>query len=247
MRKAVACLLTVTLLPASTVVAQVRLSIVEGAYPGPYNAQKTVEHFGPGDTITLWSYVESEIDLDGLQYGTHVNGDADNDLFEITGYAPGPLSTYESSLGVPDGTLHGLGDVFSLAGGESGWLPSELDKVKTLPYPMEGVLSPGGWIMPNDHMVYRMLPGLISAPNGTVVGIEISPRVQLPAGDYLFSAIGRIAGALTAEYTATPIQGFVTEGDNFTLTVLANPEPSSALLGLAGLWMVVRRRPRPHE
>ncbi len=240
MRKAVVLFVSVILLPISATVAQIRLSMVEGAYPGPYNSTKTVQTFGPGDSFTLWTFIESDIDIDGLQYGTHVNGDEDNDLFEITGYAPGALTHYESTLGLTPGSLAGFGDVFSLTGDQTTWAPANMTKLSPLPYPL-APSSPGGVTFIADHVIFRTSAGLLDSPSGTVVGLEISPLSPLPAGDYVFSALGPINGGPMAEYTFSPFYAHVTEGDDFTLTVLT-PEPSGALLMLAGLVMASRRR-----
>ncbi len=184
---------------------EVSISVVEGADPGPYSAART-EDEGFTGSFTIWTQVDSDGDVDGLQYRLHVNGGTDDALFRITAYAEGPLSAVDSSF-------DGLGELFAIAGPPDGFGTGDYDKL-TLPVALDAV--------PQDELVFNLTQLVDDAAfPGTLIGYVVEPVSALSAGTYEFSADGAIASGGDGEFTATPNSGMLTNGGNFTLTIEA--------------------------
>jgi hypothetical protein len=181
----------------------VSVSVVGNPYPGPYVNSRT-ESAGFDGAFTVWTWVESDGDMDGLQYRLRVNGGADDGLFRVVAYAEGPLSEFHESL-------DGFGELFSLAGPPYGFGTSDYAKL-AVPVTLDAVGK--------DEVVFN-LSSFVAAEAfpGTLVGYVIEPAAPLAGGDYVFSAGGSPATGNVAVWTATPLDGATSGNQAFTLTV----------------------------
>ncbi len=193
------------LLPATEGLATaVSIHVVQNPYPGPYVDSRT-ESVGFDQSFVIWTRVDADGDMDGLQYRLRVNGGADDDAFRMTGYADGPLS-------VINPVFDGLGDLFSLYGPPGAWAPSDYGKF-TPPVTLDALL---------DEVVFNASQFVEAAAfPETLIGVVIEPVNPLTAGDYVFSAGGGIASNGVAEWAATPLTGVTTGNQSFTLTIQA--------------------------
>jgi hypothetical protein len=181
----------------------VSLHVVGNPYPGPYVVSRT-ESAGFEGAFVIWSWVESDGDLDGLQYRLRVNGGSADELFRVVAYAEGPLSEFHESL-------DGFGEVFSLGGPPYGFAPSNYVKLG-VPVGLEAVGA--------DETVFNMTSFVAAeAFPGTLVGYVIEPAEPLAEGDYVFSAGGSPATGGAAEWTATPLTGATSGNQAFTLQI----------------------------
>jgi hypothetical protein len=231
--------MAITLLVAAAIATAqdvVTLDIVSGPHPGPYVSSatyNTVSEFGPGSQLTLWTVVHTGMALDGIEYRLHVNDDADNDKFDLVGYAVGPLSPLEPVLMYPPGTLSGYGTGFAYSGPPTGFTPADYTK-KTMPVGLDNPV--------NTEAIFSTTSSAENLEGKTLIGYVIEANGLFTAGTYEFSALGSIGTAPTAEWVSTPQAGTITTGNNFILTVL--PEPTSVLLLLAAIPFVRRRSAR---
>jgi len=196
--------------PVTTVSAQsatsVSIAVVEGADPGPFSDART-EDEGFTGTFTIWTRLEANGDMDGVQYRLHVNGGADDGLFRITSYTSGPLSAIDSSF-------DGLGELFNVGGPPEGFAPNDYSK-RTLPVALAQVSD--------DEIIFNFTQ-LVAGSSfpGTLIGYVIEPTSALSAGAYVFSAHEAIGTGDSGVWAATPNSGDLANGGTFTLTIAGN-------------------------
>ncbi len=222
MRK-VALVLGILLVPALAMGQEVSLSVVSGDYPGPY-VSELGPLTGPGDQLVIWTVLEADTNvLDGVQYKLHVNNDADNDAFNFVGY-PSQGKIFNLFNAFP-----GLGDAFDLLGDLTDWAPGDY-----------GVQAPGQGINELNEVIFTNTGSpSIDVGGETLVGYIIEATASYdPNKVYEISALGPVDGGPNAEFSATPENGPITAGSSLLIT----PEPTSALLLLAAVPFLRRRR-----
>jgi hypothetical protein len=221
--------LGVLLMPALAMAQN--LNVVNGTYAQADAAGASSLYDSGGVTIPsgsqweIWTVIDTPIDLDGMQWALHANGGADDGKFDIVGYADGPLhaevpiDNYKgfgsafSSIFVPDGTKFGSGDL------TKGVTPFGLGTTELL-------------------FAQTGFKAAASIDGKSLVGYILQNNVDLTSGTYDISVNGPIQGAGTALWISTPLNGELT-GSAFTIAV---PEPTSALLLLAAVPFLRRRR-----
>ncbi len=214
------------MLPAVGFAQEVSLSVVAGnTFDGPFTDSVVLPTAPSGTEIVIWTFVESSVPLDGLGYKLHVNSDADNGKFEIADYAPGKLSSFGDQF-------DGLGEAFALIPD-----PTETD-FSTAAYAF--ATTPISLADLNEVIFETNTVPNVAAEGESVIGYILKTTTDLAPGDYVVSALGPIDGSPNAEWSSTPQNGPLTAGNDLTITVL--PEPTSALLLLAAVPFLRRRR-----
>ena len=229
--------LAVLFAPALAMAQNVSLDTVGGTWQEAEagtasSGMSTPAPLAAGTQLTLWTVLHTDTAIDGIQWALHVNGGADNGLFEIVGYAGGKI--YDAFGGAP-GT-DGYGSTFTAA-----IFPNPADP---LLWPVAEYTRFGGFpqAMGQNELMFPNTDGLKQAADidgKTYIGYVVQNKVDLPEGTYDISINGPVAGSPTALWTSSPASVELT-GAAYSIEV--TPEPTSALLLLAAVPFLRRRR-----
>lgn len=234
MRK-LSVVLGVLLVPALAMAQNVSLDALSGNWADVEGGSGSSSYDSGGVTIpagtqwVVWTLIHTDVPLDGFQWALHANGGADDGSFQIAGYAHGPL--YDQYL---NAVVDGYGSTFFVP---DFITPSDPTRWGYTEYSKLAVPKPLG----TTELMFSNDAPKTGLDNKTFVGYIVENTVDLTSGSYAIDINGPVQGAENGFWTSSgnsPSSGPLS-GSSFVISV---PEPASALLLLAAVPFLRRRR-----